>query len=539
MSDYDAIVIGAGHNGLTAANVLAKGGASVLVLERARFIGGMAATRQLFDGYKHSVGAWAVLVWPEIMTERLELNDWGFELIDQWASACTFGDEGDTPFVMYNDGERMARHLLEEHDPSVAIALGELFAHITRLEPYFKQAMFDSTIDIFDVIAAQSDRQTRQDFAQMWFGSAMDVVRRFLGPDTGRTIQGSLAAMAIDGFDGGPWTPGSSASMLYHYMLRSPGDANGRIIMPRGGIGSLSSALRRRAESMGAEVRLNTGVKSLMMDGNRVTGVVLRDEARMGASSGTQVTADVVLSSLDPQTTFVDLVGEQHFPGDYIRKLKEINHNLGYIQAHMTIEGDPEWIERLQPFIHDAGHTCPTIAYLPSAEYVADAWDDYRAGRPPAAPPAYLYLPSMVDKSLAPEGHHSATIYAPYFPQDLDPDAHRQLKEKFADACIATLDRYSPGFSERIGERVVLSDRYFNSAFSAHRGDFAHGTLGPSQLWTKRMIPDEDKYATPIENLYMCGQGTHPGPGVTSLPGWNGGQAALERLNQRSMPAHT
>jgi len=529
MSDFDAIVVGAGHNGLTAANVLAKGGARVLVLERARFVGGMAATRQLFDGFKHSVGAWAVLVWPETMTERLELTDWGFELVDQWASACTLGDEGDTPFVMYNDPERMARHVFEEHDPAVGPAMTQLFAHITRFEPYFKQAMFDSTVDIFEVIAAQPDRQTRQDFAQMWFGSAMDTISRFLDPQTGRTIQGSLAAMAIDGFDGGPWTPGSGSSLLYHYMLRSPGEANGRLIMPRGGIGSLSHALQRRAEALGTEVRLNTEVKSLALDDNTVTGVVLRD--------GTSVSADVVLSSLDPHTTFVGLAGEQHFPSDYIRKLREINNNLGYIQAHLTIEGEPEWIERVQPFIYDAGHTCPTITYIPSAEFVGDAWDEYRAGNVPSAPPAYLYLPSMVDKTLAPDGHHSATIYAPYFPQDLPPDAHRELKERYADACIKTLEQFSPAFSERIGQRVVLSDRYFNSAFSAYRGDFTHGTLGPSQLWTKRMIPGEAKYSTPLKNLYMCGQGTHPGPGVSSLPGWNGGNAALERLNARALSA--
>jgi phytoene dehydrogenase-like protein len=524
MSDYDAIVIGAGHNGLTAANVLAKGGARVLVLERARFVGGMAATRQLFDGFKHSVGAWAVLVWPEIMTKQLELGDWGFELVEQWSSACTFGDEGDTPFVLYNDPERMARHLLEEHDPNVALAVGELFGHIMRFEPYFKQAMFDPTVDVFEVIAAQPDRQARHDFAQMWFGSAMDTLRRFLPPGVGGPIQGSMAAMTIDGFDGGPWTPGSGVSMLYHYLLRSPGEAGDRIVMPRGGIGSLSHALQRRAESMGVEVQLNTEVKSLLISDTTVNGVVLRD--------GTTISADLVLSSLDPHTTFINLAGAEHLPPDYVRKLKEINHNLGYLQAHLTIEGEPEWIERLQPFVQDEGHTCPTVAYLPSAEFVSDAWDEYRVGALPSNPVCYLYLPSMVDKSLAPEGHHSATVYAPYFPHGLGPDEHRELKERYADTCIATLDLFSPGFSERIGQRVVMSDRYFNSAFSAHKGDFAHGTLAPTQMWTKRMVPDESKYATPLTNLLMCGQGTHPGPGVTSLPGWNGGGAALERLNE-------
>ena len=531
MPDFDAIIIGAGHNGLTAANVLAKAGASVLVVERNHFVGGMAATRTLFDGYQHSVGAWAVLVWSEQMTKRLEIEDFGYELVPQWSSACTFGDDGDVPFVLYNDMERMATHMLEDHGPEVSMAAGELFAHVGQFDKYFRQAMFDPDIDIFEVIAEQADRETRRAFADMWFGPAMDIVRRFIPADMARTLQGSMAAMAVDGFDGGPWTPGSGASLIYHYMLRSPGEMTDRIVMPRGGIGNLSKALQRRAESMGAEVRLATPVKSIVVDTSsgspRATGVTLRD--------GSTVTADVVCSTADPYTTFLGLTGEQHFPTDFVRKLREINFDLGYIQAHMTIEGDPEWIERLQPFVSDNGHQVPTLAYLPSAEYVADGWDQYRAGRfPESNPPAYLYLPSYCDKTLAPEGHHSATIYAQYFPVGMDADEHREQKERYADACLATIERFSPGFRDRIGERVVLSNRYFGSAFSAHKGDFAHGTLSPVQIWNRRGVPGESQYSTPVDNLFLVGQGAHPGPGVTGLPGWNGGQTVVERLNSRN-----
>lgn len=527
MPDYDAIVIGAGHNGLTAANVLAKSGASVLVLERNQFVGGMAATRQLFDGFWHSVGAWAVLVWSEQMTERLELGSFGFELVPQAASAMTYGDEGSVPFVLYNDVERMGKHMLEDHGTEVAMAAGAMFESLLKFDPYFRRAMFDSTVDIFDVIAEQATAEDRHELAEMWFGSAMDFVRRFFPQDLANPLQGSMAAMAIDGFDGGPWTQGSAASLVYHYMLRSPGEMGDRIVMPKGGIGNLSKSLQRRAESMGAEVRLATAVKSIVIDDGAASGVVLKD--------GTTVTADVVCSTLDPYTTFLGLVGPQHFPTDYIRKLKEINFNLGYIQAHMTIEGEPEWIERLQPFVGDADQKVPTLAYLPSAEFVADAWDDYRVGKVPQNPPAYLYLPSYCDSTLAPKGFHSATVYAPYFPVGMGGDEHRKKKEEYADACISSIERFSPGLRERIGQRVVFSDRYFGSAFSAHNGDFAHGTLSPLQLWNRRMIPGESKYATPVINLFMTGQGTHPGPGVTGLPGWNGGEAAVERLNARTL----
>ncbi len=142
------------------------------------------------------------------MTERLELTKWGFELMNQWTSTCTFGDAADTPFVMYNDLERMGRHLFEDHGPDVAAGLGGLFAHIGRFAPYFVDSAFGPPLDIIEVIASQPTPADRHDFAQMWYGSTMDTVRRFLAPDQGRCIQGSLAAMSIDAFDGGPWTPG-------------------------------------------------------------------------------------------------------------------------------------------------------------------------------------------------------------------------------------------------------------------------------------------------------------------------------------------
>jgi phytoene dehydrogenase-like protein len=519
MSDYDAVVIGAGHNGLTAANVLAKAGARVLVTERTNFLGGMAATRELFAGFKHSVGAWAVLVWPEEMTAKLDLPEWGFELMDQWSSTCSFGQEGDTPFVMYNDLERMARHLLDDHGADTATRLGSLFAHLARFAPYFNRAAYAEPPDIFEVIAEQPDAASRRDFAQMWFGSAMDTVRRFLPADQGRCIQGSLAAMSIDAFDGGPWTPGSGASMLFHYLVHG---GQTKYIMPRGGIGSLSTALGRRAQSFGAEITLKSHVRSILTGEGKVTGVALRD--------GSEISADLVLSSLDPWTTFIDLVGPDDLPADYVRKVREINFNLGYIQAHLTLDGEPHWIDRLRPFVSDNGYTCPTIAYTPSAEYISDAWQVYRRGQLPEAPPAYLYLPSMVDHTLAPEGKHSATIFAPYFPYHLSPTDHRVLKEQYADRCIDIFNQHAPGFTDLICDRVVFSNRYFASTFSAHGGDYSHGLLMPQQLWSGRAVPGESKYATPIDGLYLCGQGTHQGPGVTGLPGWNGGHAALQRL---------
>jgi phytoene dehydrogenase-like protein len=283
--------------------------------------------------------------------------------------------------------------------------------------------------------------------------------------------------MSIDAFDGGPRTPGSNASTLYHYLI---GGGNVDYIMPRGGIGSLSEALGRRAQSLGAEVELKAHVKQILVTDGRATGVQLRD--------GTTISADAVLSSLDPYTTFVNLAGAQNFPPDYIRKIKEINFNLGYIQAHFTIDQAPQWIERLLPYMHDNGQWCPTVAYAPAPEYISDAWEQYRKGQLPDAPPTYLYIPSMVDSSLAPEGKHGATIFTPYFPTGLDADENRSWKEQYADTCVSIFDKFAPGFADCFTNRVVFSNRHFGSTFSAHAGDYSHGLLQPNQLWTGRVV---------------------------------------------------
>src|ERR1700693_1960635 len=157
----------------------------------------------------------------------------------------------------------------------------------------------------------------------------------------------------------------------------------------------------------------------------------------------------------------------------------------------------------------------------------------YRKGQLPDAPPTYLYIPSMVDSSLAPEGKHTATIFTPYFPTGLDADENRSWKEQYADTCVRIFDTFAPGFADSVTNRVVFSNRYFGSTFSALAGDYSHGLLHPNQLWTGRVVEGADKFATPVDGLYLCGQCTHPGPGVTGIPGWNGAEAALKHLDAR------
>jgi phytoene dehydrogenase-like protein len=520
VTDHDVLIIGAGHNGLTAATVLAQHGLDVLVLEKTNFPGGMAATRELFPGYKHSIGAWTFIVYADEMLDRLELTSrWGFELIDQWASFCTFGEPGDPPFIAFNDLDRMTRHIADDHGADALEGLMGLYTHLSLFQPHFEEARFGTPRPINQILAEAPDAATRADMTELWYGSCMDVVRRFFpDPTRHRTIGGSFSAMTIDSTFRGPFSPGTGASMLYHYLA---GGMKNVFRMPKGGIGTLSEALARAVEGHQAEIAYKSVVDHLLVEGGRVVGVALRN--------GETVTARAVISTLDARTTFIDLLGREHLPAQFAHEINEIDYANGYVQVHMTLDGEPTWADHLAPWT-DEEHVTSTMSYIPSAEYLSAAWEQYRRGRMPDEPVAYLYIPSLVDPAMAPPGKHSATIFAPYFPHDLAPADHKVMKEQFADRLIDKLGEQAPDLKDLVQDRVVFTNQYFANTFGITGGDFAHGLLHPGQMWERRPAPGWTQHATPVPQLYLGGSACHPGPGVTSIPGWRSAHVVLDAL---------
>ncbi len=423
----------------------------------------------------------------------------------QWSSACTFGDEGDVPFVLYNDMERMATHMLEDHGPDVAMAAGELFAHVGQFDKYFRQAMFDPENRYL-----RGHRRTSR--PRNPAGVRGHVVRAgdghrpaVLPGDMARTLQGSMAAMAVDGFDGGPWTPGSGRHWSTTTCCaarrddRPHRDAARRHRQPQQG-----TAAAGRVDGSGRPAGDTSqidcgGIQQRKPEGHR------SDVARRIYGHRRRGVLDA-----DPYTTFLGLTGEQHFPTDFVRKLREINFDLGYIQAHMTIEGEPEWIERLQPFVSDNGKKVPTLAYLPSAEYVADGWDQYRAGRFPAEnPPAYLYMPSYCDTTLAPAG-----ITVPRSTRSTSRWAWTPTstasKRSATPSPAWPRSSGSPPASESASANGSCSPTGTSAARSVRtKATSAHGTLSPVQIWNRRGVPGESQYSTPVDNLFLVGQGAH------------------------------
>ncbi len=516
MADYDAIVVGAGHNGLAAASVLARKGLSVLCLEKTNWNGGQAATKELFEGYKHSVGAWALLVFRREMLELLDIEKYGLELITPETSYCSFGEPGDAPFVAYSDTAKMAEMVMKDHGPDAIAGLAALSQYLQPFKELFEGAIGGNPRPLEQLIAEAPDAETRERLIRICYSaSAMDIVRQFFpDPEKHRCIMGSLMASAIDGTHMGPYTPGSGFSLAYHYLA---GDAYDFKI-PRGGIGELSNAIERAFLDAGGEIRYRAPVKRFLIENGKATGVELRD--------GETISAKVVLSSLDARSTFLNLAGEEHLPREFAHAVQEIQYINGYIQIHMTMKELPRFTGHLE--FANKNKIGWLVAYIPSADHLQKNWEEYQRNQVPEKPVSYCYFPSVRDPSLAPEGRYTCTIFSHYFPANPPPGKHNEYRDLMAERAIDAIQRFAPNFRDAIIDKVVLTQEYFKKTFGATGGDFALGLLHPSQMWDKRPVPGSSNYRTPIENLVMCGAACHPGPGVSCRPGYNAAMGVLE-----------
>jgi hypothetical protein len=265
------------------------------------------------------------------------------------------------------------------------------------------------------IIAAAPDARTREILITSFYGSAMDVIRKFLpDPNRHRCIGGSLAAMTIDGTHLGPYSPGTACSMAYHYTVS--GGAN-LFKMPKGGIGTMSEAILKSFEEHGGTVQYRADVQRLLVEKGRVVGVQLRN--------GETISSKVVLSSADARSTFLKLVGEEQLPTEFVQAVKEIEYTNGYIQLHLTLKELPEFTGHLA-FANENNIRWLT-SYIPSPEHLSRCWEQYRRNQVPDDPVSYCYIPSVMDPSLAPAGYYTCTMFSHYFPAELAPAQHRQL----------------------------------------------------------------------------------------------------------------
>ena len=525
MSEYDVIIVGAGHNGLTAGVELQRAGKKVLILEKTNWPGGQAATKELFKGYKHSVGAWALLIFREEMIKYLEMDKEGFELIRPESSYTVFGDEGDAPFIGYTDPIELANHVVEDPRPRSARGLHG-----------FGQPLRDLQGDVREVHARDPSHPggdhrygppTRRRGERFSRSSATEAPWRSFAsssrsPASTARYSGSLSASAIDGTDMGPFTKGSGLSMAYHYTAGDTYDFK----IPKGGIGTVSSSLQKVFERYGGEVRFKAVVDEFIVEDGAVVGVRMK--------GGEELRSKAVVSTLDAQMTFGALCPDGTLPSDFTNSVEDIEYKNGYVQVHMTIKRLPTFANHLE-FVNGTVQSW-LIAYIKSPEQLHRAWRQARSGQVADDPAVYTYFPSQLDPSLAPDdGTHTCTMFSHYFPTEFPGSSHNEAKNLMVERMIGQMEKVIPDFRDLIMDKVVFTPAVLRQDLQRDRWRLLLGSpaSGPD-VWRSPGSRLGRRVTRPhSETSTSLAPACHPGPGVTCIPGLNGARVVLAELNKR------
>ncbi|HEY7475650.1 MAG TPA: NAD(P)/FAD-dependent oxidoreductase [Vicinamibacterales bacterium] len=521
---YDVIVIGGGHNGLTAAAYLARAGRKVLVLERRHVLGGAAVTEEIFPGFKYSVCSYVVsLLRPEIIRE-LDLPRHGLEILPLDG---TFTPMSNGDYLWRVNDHAKTRREIARHSPTDAeaydeygkamIEMGRFVKPIlgmtppdpTRLEPGGLRDLW-SLLTRFRHLPPDD----RYNQVQLMTMSAVDFLDQWFETDV---LKATMSASGIIGTFLGVRSPGTAYVLLHHYM----GEIDGAFRswgLSRGGTGAISNAIAGAAREAGAEIRTQAPVTKITVAGGRATGVVL--------ANGDEIHARAVASSVDPNVTFVKMVGTEHLPDEFVEDIRRYKYRGSSGKVNMSLDGLPNFT-----CLPGAGpHLRGAVSISPSIDYMERAYDQAKYGRYSRRPYIDIVLPSLTDPSVAPPGKHVMSCFVQYAPYHLKEGTWDDHRDAFGDTVVNTIAEYAPNLKNLILHRQVLTPLDIEREFGLTEGNIFQGELTLEQLFFLRPAPGWAKYRTPIADLYMCGSATHPGGGIMGAPGRN---AALTMVRDR------
>lgn len=521
MTNYDAIVIGAGHNGLTAAAYLAKAGKKVLVLERRHVLGGAAVTEEVYPGFKYSVCSYVVsLLRPEVIRE-LELPRYDLEIIplDSTFTPLPNGDYLLRTGDHAQTRREIARHSATDADAyelygqlmvQMAMAVKPLLAMVPPEPTTWKPKDLVGLLRVGSHFRGLGDRLLYH-LTKLMTASSADFLDEWFETDA---LKATMSASGIIGTFMGPRSPGTAYVLLHHYM----GELDGAFRswgFARGGMGTISRVIADAARHHGAEIRTQAGVQAITIKNGRATGVVLE--------SGEEVNAGIIVSGIDPKRTFLKMVDSRHLDGEFLKQVNAYKTRGSSAKVNLALDALPNFTSLPGKGPHLAG----AISISPTLEYIEEAYDDAKFGNFSKHPYMDIILPSMLDPTMAPPGKHVMSIFVQYAPYHLKNGTWPDQRDAFGDAVIDTLSEYAPNLKNIILHRQVVTPWDLEQEFGLTEGNIFQGELTLDQLFFLRPVPRWAKYRTPIKNLYMCGACTHPGGGVMAA---SGRLAALEIL---------
>ena len=515
---YDAIVVGGGHNGLTCAAYLAQAGLRVCVLERRGVLGGACVTEEVWPGHRVSRASYVVsMLQPKVVSD-LRLADFGYEAVPLDPSYATFGPDGQP--ILFASDIRTTQETIARYSKADAAAYPGFEELLERAAGFLRPLLLRPPPalgskrpgDVLGLLreAGRAAGLARRDVHELYRVMTMsvgDLLDEHFETDA---LKGAIGSTGVVGVWAGPRTPGTAYNLLHHALgeLNGVKGAWGHV---KGGMGAISQALADSARAHGAEVRTDAGVRSIDVRDGRATGVTLE--------SGEELRAAVVVSGAHPRTTVLDLVGAGHFPDEVARDMRNYRSRGGSVKINCILSEPPAYAdERLLR---------TGVAICPSLDYLERAWQDAVRGEPAEGPYIEVEVPSAVDASLTDDESCVLTMFTQYGPHD-EADWPERGREAYAERCLGILERHAPNVRAALVHHEVLAPPDLERIFGLADGSIFQGEQGLAQMAFMRPSPLLAQYATPVDGLYLCGAGTHPGGGVMGACGHNAAQRVLK-----------
>lgn len=521
----DAVIIGGGHNGLVCASYLAKAGLKVKVLEKNSQVGGPASTEEFYPGFRNSVGAYTVSLLNPKVIEDLELHKHGMKIVERKVNNVFPQPDGN--FIAFeNDRDKLRKEIAQysEHD---ANQLDRYFDDIALVSELIQKVLLQTPPNAGGGI--------KDAFKTLLLGNRL----RKLGVEAGRVVldifsksvsdfldyyfedERVKAAFAFDGLVG-TYSDTKQLGTAYILLHHAFGEVNGKKGLWGhciGGMGGITQAMASFAKSVGVDIQTEQGIRRVIVEKGEAIGVEL--------DSGEVVLASSVVSNLNPVLLYQQLIESKDVPVDFQRRIANYKNGSGTLRMNVALSGLPQFSCLQNQSRASKDHLTSGIVIGPDMSYLDKAYRDAQDRGWSKEPIIEMLIPSTLDETLAPSGQHVASLFCHQFAPQFDWDKYR---DEAADTVLNQLENYAPGFKNLILAKQVLTPLDLERKFGLINGDIFHGKLSVDQMYSARPVLGYGNYRSPINNLYMCGSGTHPGGGVTGVPGHNAAREIIKDL---------